>query len=218
MTLKELRESIGPIVADFANRHILVLGDAILDEYLLGDCNRISPEAPVPVLRVNRARRVLGGAANTAANIVSLGGHATLIALLGSDEGGRTLTECAAGAGVDLQAIVHDRPTLRKTRVVSQQQQIVRLDYEEVVPPADAVETRVLAAFDAAIGKSDVVVISDYAKGFLSPRLAQHLIARSHDAGVPVVVDPRPQNKSCYAGCDYMTPNWREARSLLGLP
>src|SRR5207342_440044 len=87
MTLTELRNAIAPIVADFSHRRVVVLGDAILDEYLLGECSRISPEAPVPVLRVNRARRVLGGAANTAANIVSLGGRATLIALVGRDEG-----------------------------------------------------------------------------------------------------------------------------------
>src|SRR5262249_29188140 len=134
MTLTELRDSIAPVVADFDRRRVLVLGDAILDEYLLGDCSRISPEAPVPVLRVSRARRVLGGAANTAANIVSLGGCATLVALVGQDEGGRTLVDCARQAGVDLRAIDHGRATLRKTRVVSQQQQIVRLDYEEIHP------------------------------------------------------------------------------------
>src|SRR5215831_10093985 len=93
MTLTELRDSIAPIVADFNRRRVLVLGDAILDEYLVGECSRISPEAPVPVLRVGRARRVPGGAANTAANIVSLGGRATLIALVGQDEGGRTLVD-----------------------------------------------------------------------------------------------------------------------------
>src|SRR2546422_7233489 len=88
MTLNELTDPLAVYVAAFKQRRVLVLGDAILDEYLLGDCSRISPEAPVPVLKVNSSRRVLGGAANTAANVVSLGGHATLIALVGSDEGG----------------------------------------------------------------------------------------------------------------------------------
>ena len=105
-------------VSDFKGRRVLVLGDAILDEYLLGECSRISPEAPVPVLKVNTCRRVLGGAANTAANIVSLGGHATLIALVGDDEGGRTLLRCAADAGVELMLVDHGLATLRKTRVV----------------------------------------------------------------------------------------------------
>src|SRR5213076_2221415 len=102
MTLDELKDPLSNCVSDFKHRRVLVVGDAILDEYLLGDCSRISPEAPVPVLKVNSSRRVLGGAANTAANIVSLGGNATLIALVGDDEGGRMMKRCAAEAGVDL--------------------------------------------------------------------------------------------------------------------
>src|SRR6266853_752602 len=118
MTLDELTDPLARHVSEFKNRRVLVLGDAMLDEYLLGDCSRISPEAPVPVLRVNTARRVLGGAANTAANVVSLGGHATLIALVGNDEGGQTLRKCASEAGIDLLAVDHGLATLRKTRVV----------------------------------------------------------------------------------------------------
>ena len=98
-------QAVARCAADFSDRRVPVLGDAILDEYLLGECTRISPEAPVPVLRVTRARHVLGGAANTAANIVSLGGHATLIALVGDDEGGRMLRQCAKDAGVNLLAV-----------------------------------------------------------------------------------------------------------------
>src|SRR5213076_3127557 len=96
MTLDELKDPLSNCVSDFKHRRVLVVGDAILDEYLLGDCSRISPEAPVPVLKVNTSRQVLGGAANTAANIVSLGGKATLIALVGSDEGGFALRRCAS--------------------------------------------------------------------------------------------------------------------------
>src|SRR2546430_9684289 len=127
MTLNEPTDPVATLVAGFGQRRILVLGDAMLDEYLLGDCSRISPEASVPVLKVNTSRRVLGGAANTAANIVSLGGKATLIALVGDDEGGQMMKQCAAEAGVDLLPVDHGRATLRKMRVVSQQQQIVRL-------------------------------------------------------------------------------------------
>jgi D-beta-D-heptose 7-phosphate kinase / D-beta-D-heptose 1-phosphate adenosyltransferase len=205
-------------IAAFKDRRILVLGDAILDEYLVGECSRISPEAPVPVLKVHSCRRVLGGAANTAANIRSLGGHAVLIALVGDDEGGRTLSRCASEAGVDLHAIDHRLPTLRKTRVVAQQQQIVRLDYEEHPRPDAAVEDAVLERFSAEVDRCDIVVVSDYGKGFLSRRVAEEIIAGAHDAGRRVVVDPRPQNKACYYDCDYLTPNWRESRALLGLP
>jgi D-beta-D-heptose 7-phosphate kinase/D-beta-D-heptose 1-phosphate adenosyltransferase len=178
----------------------------------------LSPEAPVPVLRVSSSRRVLGGAANTAANIVSLGGRATLISFIGRDEGAATLSRCAQDAGVELRAVEADLPTLRKTRVVGHQQQIVRLDYEEIRAPSAAAEARVLQEFAAVIASCDVVVISDYAKGFLTPALAQAIIQRARDAGRPVVVDPRPQNRECYRGCDYITPNWRESRALLGWP
>ena len=111
MTLNELTDPLAIHVAEFPRKRVLVLGDAMLDEYLLGDCSRISPEAPVPVLRVNTSRRVLGGAANTAANIASLGGRATLIALVGNDEGGRTLKRCASDAGVELLAVDHGLTT-----------------------------------------------------------------------------------------------------------
>ena len=218
MTLDKLTDPLAVYVADFPRRRVLVLGDAILDEYLHGECGRISPEAPVPVLKVGRVRRVLGGAANTAANVVSLGGRATLVSLVGDDEGGLTLGRCAAEAGVDLRAVHHGRPTLRKTRVVGQQQQIVRLDYEDVQPAGADVDAEILRLFDAAVGDCDIVVVSDYAKGFVSEALAQAVIRRAHDAGRQVIVDPRPQHRDCYRGCDYLTPNWKESRALLRLP
>jgi D-beta-D-heptose 7-phosphate kinase/D-beta-D-heptose 1-phosphate adenosyltransferase len=196
-------------------KRVLVLGDSILDEYLTGDCSRISPEAPVPVLKVSTSRRVLGGAANTAANVVSLGGRATLVTLVGSDDGGATLRGCASEAGVDLLAVDHGYATLRKTRVVANHQQIVRLDYEDGQAPSPAVEHEILRLVDAALPSCDIVVISDYAKGFLSASLSQAIIQRAHAAGLDVIVDPRPQNRDCYRGCDYLTPNWRESRALL---
>jgi D-beta-D-heptose 7-phosphate kinase / D-beta-D-heptose 1-phosphate adenosyltransferase len=218
MTLNETTDPIAAHVANFRERRVLVVGDAILDEYLLGDCSRISPEAPVPVLKVNSCRRVLGGAANTAANVVSLGGRATLVALVGDDEGGRMLKRCASDAGIDLLAVDHGLATLRKMRVVGQQQQIVRLDYEDVPVPQPSVEQDILRLFDAALIDCDIVVMSDYAKGFVAERLAQVLIQKAHEAGLDVIVDPRPQHRDCYRGCDYLTPNWKESRALLRLP
>jgi D-beta-D-heptose 7-phosphate kinase / D-beta-D-heptose 1-phosphate adenosyltransferase len=218
MTLSDLPDPLAAYVSDFTRRRVLVLGDAILDEYLLGDCTRISPEAPVPVLQIKKSRQVLGGAANTAANIVSLGGQATLIALVGNDQGGFTLRRCASDAGIDLRAVDHGLATLRKTRVVAHQQQIVRLDYEETRVSSAAIQSEILDVFDSCLESCDIVVISDYAKGFLSTSLSQEVIRRAHAGGRRVVVDPRPQNSECYHGCDYLTPNWRESRALLGLP
>src|SRR5262245_1059099 len=218
MSLSDQSDSLGRYVSEFARCRVLVLGDAILDEYLLGDCSRISPEAPVPVLKVHADRQELGGAANTAANIVSLGGHATLIALIGMDATGLTLRRRATDASIDLAAVDHGSATLRKTRVIGQHQQIVRLDYEEIVTLHPHVESNVLTHFDAAIRRCDIVVISDYAKGFLSPSLSREIMKRSHEAGRRVIVDPRPQHRDLYQGCDYLTPNWKESRALLHLP
>jgi D-beta-D-heptose 7-phosphate kinase/D-beta-D-heptose 1-phosphate adenosyltransferase len=211
-------DSIATAVSQFPRNRVLVLGDAILDEYLLGDCGRISPEAPVPVLKVSASRRVLGGAANTAANVVALGGKATLISLVGNDDGGAILDECARVAGVELLAVDHGLPTLRKTRVVGQNQQIVRLDYEEIRATTPAIEDELLRLVDSQIESCQMVVISDYAKGFASQGLVQSIIERAHRAGADVIIDPRPQHREFYKGCDYLTPNWRESRGLLGWP
>jgi len=206
------------VVSAFSDRRVLVLGDAILDEYISGDCSRISPEAPVPVVRIQNIRHVLGGAGNTAANIAALGGQTTLIALVGQDEAGEKLAACARAAGVDLRPVASALPTLRKTRVVGQHQQIVRLDYEDVRAPDAQTAEALVWLFDQLVPGCDIVVISDYAKGFLSRELAQQLIARAHTAGKRVIVDPRPQHRDYYTGCDYVTPNWRESRGMLGLP
>jgi D-beta-D-heptose 7-phosphate kinase/D-beta-D-heptose 1-phosphate adenosyltransferase len=218
MTLQASSDQCTEFIAGFPNLRVLVLGDSILDEYLTGHCGRLSPEAPVPVLHVANTRQVLGGAANTAANVVSLGGHATLVTLIGDDEGAATLRRCAAQAGVELVALSTQAPTLRKTRVVGHQQQIVRLDYEDVRPLSAESRDELIRLVDNALADIDVLVISDYAKGLISPPLAQAVIRKARSAGVPVIVDPRPQNRDSYFGCDYITPNWREARALLGLP
>jgi D-beta-D-heptose 7-phosphate kinase/D-beta-D-heptose 1-phosphate adenosyltransferase len=218
MTLNEPADPLVQLISKFTSQRVLVLGDAILDEYLLGNCGRLSPEAPVPVLHVTNARQVLGGAANTAANIVSLGGHATLVSLVGDDDGGGILRRCASAAGVTLRDVPSGAPTLRKTRVIGQQQQIVRLDYEQVREPSTAERERLLALIDGEIDDCEIVVISDYAKGFLNASLARAIIDRAHDAGCKVIIDPRPQHRDFYQGCDYLTPNWRESRALLALP
>jgi D-beta-D-heptose 7-phosphate kinase / D-beta-D-heptose 1-phosphate adenosyltransferase len=218
MAISDQPDAIARYVSGFSRCRVLVLGDAILDEYLLGDCSRISPEAPVPVLKVHADKRALGGAANTAANIVSLGGHATLVTLVGTDQAGLTLRRHATDAGIDLMAVDRGTATLRKTRVIGQHQQIVRLDYEEPVLPSPERDSEVLALFDAALGRCDVVVVSDYAKGLLSLSLARAIIERTHAAGRRVLIDPRPQHRAFYQGCDYLTPNWKESRALLYLP
>lgn len=205
-------------ISSLKGRRVLVLGDAILDEYLTGDCTRISPEAPVPVLRVRSSRFALGGAANSAANVVSLGGRARLIALAGTDSSGEAIRRLADDSGFDVRLIDAGSPTLRKVRIIGQQQQIVRLDYEDIATPDANAQARIIRAFNEAIDDCDIVVISDYAKGFVGSSLASEVIQRAHAKGREVIVDPRPENRECYRDCDYVTPNWRESRAMLGVP
>jgi D-beta-D-heptose 7-phosphate kinase/D-beta-D-heptose 1-phosphate adenosyltransferase len=206
------------LMSRFGATRVLVLGDAIVDEYLSGDCSRLSPEAPVPVLRVKALRQTLGGAANTAANITSLGGHAQLVTLTGADATGERLSSLCQAAGVDLVPVSDGRPTLRKARVVGQHQQLVRLDFEESHEIDSGTEERVLAFVRDRLEGCDIVVLSDYAKGFLTQRICGFVIAEAHALSKLVITDPRPEHRSFYVHCDYLTPNWKESRGLLGQP
>ncbi len=206
------------LLGRFASQTVLVLGDVFLDEFLSGDCSRLSPEAPVPVLKINelKTRRVLGGAANTAANVASLGAKAVLIGIDGDDWHGKKFKELVEGLGITFTSIQDGRPTMRKTRLVGQGQQLLRLDYEET-PTVDAKTTAaILAAFRKHLPAAGIVVVSDYAKGFLTEAMTQTLIKEAHAAGKEVLVDPRPQHASYYKDCDYVTPNWKESQGLLG--
>lgn len=206
------------LLGSFDAQTILVLGDVFLDEYLSGDCSRLSPEAPVPVLRVEalRTRRVLGGAANTAANVASLGGKAVLVGLLGQDSHGREFRDITEARGIVLEAVHDGRPTMKKIRLLGQRQQLLRLDYEETHAISGGTEKAILAAFRRHLPAASMVVLSDYAKGFFTHALVQAILAETHAAGKEVLIDPRPQHVSFYGGCDYITPNWKETQGLLG--
>jgi D-beta-D-heptose 7-phosphate kinase/D-beta-D-heptose 1-phosphate adenosyltransferase len=206
------------LIEGFVSTRVLVLGDAILDEYLSGDCSRLSPEAPVPVLRVTGSRRTLGGAANTAANVASLGGHAELITLVGTDAAGEELIRLCEDTGIKVGAVREPRSTPRKARVIGQQQQLVRLDFEEGHPIDRETEREVLQRIEERVMECDIVVVSDYAKGFLTRAICERAIGRSHELGKRVIVDPRPQHRDFYRHCDYLTPNWKESQALLGWP
>jgi rfaE bifunctional protein kinase chain/domain len=199
-----------------AGRRVLVVGDIILDEYLDGEAARISPEAPVPVLRFSEQHGVLGGAANTAANVASLGGRATLVGLVGDDDAGAEVRRLCGDASIELEAASDGRETTRKVRIVSRQQQLLRVDYESTAEVDSSCRGRLLDAVGAHVAGADVVVISDYAKGVLSQPLLDEIRAAAAAANRPVVVDPRPRNAAFYTGCDYLTPNWKEALALAG--
>jgi D-beta-D-heptose 7-phosphate kinase / D-beta-D-heptose 1-phosphate adenosyltransferase len=209
---------LADLLSRLPHHSILIVGDLMLDEYLDGDSSRVSPEAPVPIVRFSGRRSVPGGAANTAANVVALGGRATLVGIAGDDEAGRELTKACEARGIRLIVIRDGRETTRKVRVLGQRQQLLRVDYEASAPVGGDTESRVLDECTREIASADAIVISDYAKGVITARVCEHVIAQARSSGKTVVIDPRPQHASFYGGCDYLTPNWKEARALLTWP
>jgi rfaE bifunctional protein kinase chain/domain len=190
---------------------VLVVGDVMLDEYLRGDVTRISPEAPVPVLEVRAHDWTLGGAANAAANLQVLGGAATLVGVVGADDtAGILAAQLAQREIADRTVADPGRPTSKKTRLVAQQQQIVRIDREVRQPIAGALADAVRRAIDEAIGGAQALVLSDYAKGVVTPELAQHAIAAARRAGIPAIVDPKRRDFAIYRGATVITPNLHE--------
>lgn len=205
------------VVARLRGHRVLVVGDLMIDEYLRGDVHRISPEAPVPVLEVRETERRLGGAANTAANIARLGGDATVLGVVGDDPTATALNTALEHAGVAARAcVVPGRPTTRKTRLVAQGQQIVRVDDEVRTPVAGEAEAALLAAIDELAAGVAAVVVSDYAKGVISPVVAQTAIAAGRRHRVPVVVDPKQRDFAVYRGATVITPNLGELEKASG--
>lgn len=200
-------------VDTFADRGVLVVGDVMLDEYIRGSVARISPEAPVPVVAVRETEHRLGGAANVTNNVRALGASAFLSGVVGEDGFGRLLREAIDGSGVDSRAVVVDaaRPTSVKTRVVAQRQQIVRYDRESSGPIPGEVATRLLERVREVLPKVQAVVLSDYAKGVLSPALVAELIGLVRGAGKAVLVDPKIKNFESYKRATVITPNFKEA-------
>lgn len=196
---------------------IAVLGDVILDEYLEGQVNRISPEAPVPVHLVERTTVTPGGAANAARNIACAGGMAMLFGVIGQDEAGQRLTGLLRKDEINVDGLVavKDRPTVRKTRVTSASQQIVRIDWEKSHPVATATQELILAALKRS--EFHGLLISDYGKGVLTPELLQGAINEAVRRGVPVVVDPKGRDFRKYLSATVITPNRKEACEALGL-
>src|SRR5262245_16001144 len=183
----------------------------MLDEYLRGEVSRISPEAPVPVLEVRSQDWRLGGAANAAANIQALGGAATLVGVVGRDEAAAIVDERLAHHGIASALVADpDRPTSKKTRLVAQQQQIVRVDHEKRNPVTAALADSVRRAIDRALHDAHACVLSDYAKGVVTPEIARHAIEAARRGGIPVVVDPKQRSFAVYRGATVITPNLHE--------
>ena len=192
---------------------VLVVGDIILDQYIYGETNRISPEAPVPVVRVNSTEERPGGAANVAINVSSLGIETQLLGITGKDEASVRLENILGEEGVECHFIYQDGfPTITKRRVLSQHQQLIRLDYEE---ETQASETEILIEkYLQLIVSVDVVILSDYAKGSLAQ--VQKLIKHANDNNKTVLVDPKSTDFSCYSHASILTPNQKELEAVVG--
>jgi D-beta-D-heptose 7-phosphate kinase/D-beta-D-heptose 1-phosphate adenosyltransferase len=200
-----------------AEQRIAIIGDAMLDVYLHGDVDRISPEAPVPVVRVRERRFALGGAANVAQNVAALGARCELVAVVGRDASGARLREMLDAIGADGRSLVEvDRPTTTKTRILARVQQVVRFDEEEDHDVDGEDIARIFAAVRRAVDAADALVFEDYNKGVLVTAVIEEAMARARARGIPVVVDPKFRNFFCYRGATVFKPNRRELESALG--
>ncbi len=216
-----LQESAAHELRALQAARVLVLGDVMLDRYLNGDAQRMSPEAPVPVLLESNTRLVLGGAANVAANVTALGARATLIGRVGDDPDGRDIVDLLASSDIDCTLVsAPGVPTTSKTRVVSGAHQVARIDREVVHPTAPDEVAGALAALEVFLAEAGprAIVLADYAKGFLGPELIRAAIDKADEAGVPVITDPKSRDLARYAGSTVIKPNLAEARSACPVP
>lgn len=199
-------------------KRVLVIGDVMLDTYHIGDVKRISPEAPVPIVRIKRTYSVLGGAANVARNLLGLGCSPYVISLLGNDHNGKTMQEMFADLNIKNEMFVTEHPTITKTRVIGNSQQVVRLDFEtENECLSEETEQNLLSAVQRALPEVDIVVISDYGKGVCNELICQRVIAASKQQGKKVIIDPKGTNWEKYRSATIITPNLKELSAVSGM-
>jgi len=197
----------------FSKARLLVVGDVMLDRYWFGDTNRISPEAPVPVVQVGKIDERLGGAANVARNVAALGAKTTILGVIGDDEPGRRVTDLLKSSGVNSQLEVDGKvPTTVKLRVIARQQQLIRLDFEET--PSESALAHKLERYEKLVGDADVVILSDYGKGALGQ--VALMIEQARVQKKMILVDPKGDDYAKYRGATVLTPNRSELRQVVG--
>lgn len=202
----------------FKSVHMLCVGDMMLDSFVYGDVDRISPEAPVPVFRWRREKETLGGVGNVAANLRALGAKVSLVCRIGEDGAGARVRELLKASGTTLlESVRADIPTIRKVRFVSMNSHLLRMDRETVAWPDEAERGRIVSLVEKALdGGVSLVLLSDYAKGVFSPELTQSVISLCRARGIPVFVDPKGVDYAKYAGATLVKPNRRELEAALG--
>ncbi len=197
---------------------VLVAGDIMLDRFVYGHVDRISPESPIPVLSIDRENAMLGGAGNTLSNIIHLKCKGKILSVTGADENGKELKELAESLGIDTEGLimVEDRPTTVKTRFLAGHQQLLRTDFERIVDVSEETAKTLLERASKLLDEVGALVLSDYGKGMLTWDLAQSLIKLANEKHVPVLVDPKGTNYRKYAGADVVTPNKKELSEATG--
>ncbi|MEQ1907529.1 MAG: D-glycero-beta-D-manno-heptose-7-phosphate kinase [Vicinamibacterales bacterium] len=203
------------LIARFGRRHVLVVGDVMMDRFIVGSVTRISPEAPVPVVRFESEYSRLGGAANVAHNLVALGARVTLVGLVGADAARDRLLEDLSSAGISADGLVEDRsrPTVEKVRIIAgRNQQVARIDYEDDRDAVGEVEARVVERVTAIGHDADVLLVSDYLKGTITASVMQALLELKQK-GAPLLVDPKIPHLQWYRGATVVTPNNHEAET-----
>lgn len=217
MTIDSVR--LKEILGGFAGVRVAILGDLMLDRYLWGEVNRISPEAPVPVVEVARESSSFGGAANVAENVIALGASSSVVGVVGRDSAGGELLGLLRDRGVDIESVleVDARPTTTKTRIIAHSQQVVRADHEDPRCLAGDAEEQVAERARAATAAADVLIVSDYGKGVVTERTLEAAVGEARSSGKVICVDPKESHFLNYVGVTAITPNQKEAGDALGV-
>jgi len=212
------KKKAAKIIDNFAGTNVMVVGDVMVDHFIWGKVSRISPEAPVPVVEVARESQMLGGSANVLNNIVSAGGNALIAGVVGNDQMGRWLVEKLEDSGIAAEGIIkEDRPTTVKTRIVAQNQQVVRFDRESKKPVLPSSIEIILSFIESERDRLGAIVISDYNKGIVSSQLLDGIRRITRGTRIVTCVDPKRNDLSFYKGVDVITPNHLEAEAAMGI-
>ncbi|MCK5282719.1 MAG: D-glycero-beta-D-manno-heptose-7-phosphate kinase [Nanoarchaeota archaeon] len=203
---------------EFHNKNVVVIGDVMLDKYIFGKVERISPEAPVQIVTIEKEKYVPGGAANAASNVSTLNGNAYLFGIVGNDIAKNIFLDEAEAKGINTKGIVIDgrKPTIQKTRVLAQNQQLLRIDNENSEYIDNDANEKIFETIKE-IDKIDIIIISDYAKGTITKKLMENIKEYAKKNSILLIIDPKPKHKLFYKGCSLITPNKKEAEEMAGI-
>jgi rfaE bifunctional protein kinase chain/domain len=212
-------QNIKELIERFSKVKVLIVGDVMLDRYCWGSVSRISPEAPVPIVRLEKTTVAAGGAANVAANVVGLGAETFMVGVVGDDSEAKILAEILEKMNISADYLfsIRNRQTSVKTRIIAHSQQVVRLDAENTAPISENEVEKIFENIERVFEESDIVIVSDYAKGFLVETLLSRLIMKCNQEKKKILVDPKGKDYSRYKGATLLTPNQKEATDACGL-